>query len=193
MKRPERIDGYAPIEDYAAIGDGRAIALVAPDGSIDWLCLPDLDAPPVLAALLDAERGGRFYLRPRGEFELRRRYADESNVLETIYTTSTGTVKVIEAFLMDGGALLPWTELVRKVEGVDGEVELEWRLEARPRWGTEETHAKINENVAFVEWDHDAIAVLSYDAGKPKIDGPDVHGRFTVEREQNAILAALYF
>jgi GH15 family glucan-1,4-alpha-glucosidase len=193
MKKPERIDGYAPIEDYAAIGDGRAAALVATDGSIDWLCLPEIDAPPVLASLLDAERGGRFYLRPRSEFEMRRRYLDESNVLETLYTTSTGTVKVIEAFLMDGGALLPWTELVRKADGVDGEVELEWRLEARPRWGKEETDAKINENVAFVEWGRNAIALLSYDAGKPKVDGGDVQGRFTVAREENAILAALYF
>src|SRR3954454_24314331 len=162
MRKPERIDGYAPIEDYAMIGDGRAAALVATEGSIDWLCLPEIDAPPVLASLLDAERGGRFYLRPRGEFEMRRRYLDESNVLETLYTTSTGTVKVIEAFLMDGGALLPWTELVRKAEGVDGEVELEWRLEARPRWGQEEADAKINENVAFVEWGRNAIALLSY-------------------------------
>src|SRR4051794_28905003 len=118
VRAPERIDGYAPIEDYAMIGDGRSVALVSLDGSIDWLCLPDIDAPPVLAALLDHERGGRFYLRPRERFQASRRYIDDSNVLETIFTTPSGTVKVTEAFLTDGGALLPWAELVRKVEGV---------------------------------------------------------------------------
>jgi GH15 family glucan-1,4-alpha-glucosidase len=193
MRRPERIDGYAPIADYAAIGDGRTLALVALDGAIDWLCLPSLDAPGVFAALLDPARGGSFVLRPAHEFTAARRYADDSNVLETIYSTDTGTVKVIEALLTDSGALLPWTELVRKVDCLEGKVDLVWRLDARPRWGEEKVHSSIREGVALVEWNSDAIAVLSYDCGKPKVDGTQVHGRFTVEEPSTTMLAALYF
>ena len=193
MRAPERTDGYAPIEDYAAIGDGRSLALVALDGSIDWLCLPDLDSKGVFWALLDPERGGRFLLRPTAEFRAKRRYVDDSNVLETVYATATGTVQVTEAMLADGGALLPWTEIVRKVECIEGEVELEWRVEARPYWGAETPSASIREHVALVEWDGDCIAVLNYDCGESKTDGPDVHGRFTLTQSGTALLAALYF
>jgi GH15 family glucan-1,4-alpha-glucosidase len=193
VRAPSRIDGFAPIEDYAAIGDGRVLALVALDGSIDWLCLPRLDAPPAFFSLLDPERGGRFSLCPRGEFNASRRYVDDSNVLETLFTTSTGTVKVTDAILMDGGARLPWAELVRHIECVEGKVELEWRLSARPDWGRVEPTAFKPEHVTFVEWDGETIAVLGYDCGDTKTDGSDVHGRFTVERPAKALLAALHF
>ena len=73
---------YAPIRDYAVIGDGRTVALVARDGGVDWLCLPDLDSPSVFAAVLDAERGGRFSLQPAVTHKTRRRHLPGTNVLE---------------------------------------------------------------------------------------------------------------
>ena len=193
MRKPERTDGFAPIEDYALIGDGQACALVAADGAIDWLCLPSLDAPPVLYALLDPENGGRFSLCPRKPFEVLRRYVDHCNILETVFTTEDGTAKVSDAFLTDGGDSLPWSELVRKIEGIEGEVEFEWRLSARPRWGRCDVSAELRENVGLISWDTDTIAILSYDCGSSKTDRTDVHGKFTIEESRDALLAALYF
>src|SRR3954464_10902260 len=65
--------GFAPIASYAAIGDGRTVALVAADGSVDFMSLPSLHAPTTFAAMLDPERGGRFPLAPTGAVDGRRR------------------------------------------------------------------------------------------------------------------------
>ena len=57
-------DGYVDLRSYAAIGDGRTVALIALDGGIDWLPLPNLDSVPVFARMLDAENGGSVELAP---------------------------------------------------------------------------------------------------------------------------------
>ena len=70
---PPRRNGYVDLRSYAAIGDGRTVALISHDGSVDWYPIPDLDSAPVFARLLDAEHGGCIELCPDERFEVERK------------------------------------------------------------------------------------------------------------------------
>jgi GH15 family glucan-1,4-alpha-glucosidase len=139
-REPRRVDGFAPIGDYAAIGDGETVALVALDGSIDWLCLPRHDSEPAFAALLDPDAGGSFAVQPVEPFHAERRYSRDTNVLETTFWTADGTVRVTDALTVHNGATLPWRELVRRVEGLAGSVAMTWHARGSERVGGQSWH-----------------------------------------------------
>ena len=186
-----RTDGYAPIEDYAAIGDGRTVALVARDGSIDWLPVPRLNDPPVFSALLDAEVGGRFALAPVGQHEVERAYLPDTNVLRTTFTTPGGRVAVTDALTTQDGALLPWVELVRSVECERGEVELEWSVKPRFRYGLEETTLEARRDGFLACCHGSCLLVRAWDAGRPELAAGVVGGRFALGKGGRALLVAV--
>jgi GH15 family glucan-1,4-alpha-glucosidase len=128
------------IGDYGAIGDCRTIALVSREGAIDWWCPPRFDAPSVFGRLLDRQRGGSFHLEAPGLRAVRRRYLDDSAVLETVLDTDGGRLVVTDFLAVvrreqDGRAPAPFArqKLVRLVRVTRGRVEL--RVVCRPRPG----------------------------------------------------------
>ncbi|MEU4211941.1 glycoside hydrolase family 15 protein [Streptomyces sp. NPDC026206] len=122
----------ALIEDYALIGDLQTAALVGRDGSVDWLCLPRFDSPACFAALLGGEDNGHWRLAPaEGGPCTRRAYLEGSLVLESVWETATGTVKVTDFMPQRDHA----PDLVRIVEGVSGSVEMLGVLRLRFDYG----------------------------------------------------------
>ena len=128
-----------PIHDYAAIGDGRTVALVGRNGSIDWLCWPRFDSPSVFAAILDKD-GGTWSLAPTAASRVTRHYIDDTNVLETRFETDAGTLVVTDLMPVASEEdkdrlLLPDHEILRVAECTRGEVDIEMRFAPRPQYG----------------------------------------------------------
>ncbi|MBS7547874.1 glycoside hydrolase family 15 protein [Dietzia massiliensis] len=116
-----------PLEEYALLSDLRTGALVSRDGSIDWLCLPRFDSPAVFSALLGEPEDGRWRLSAVDGEVVDRRYHPLTFVLETTWRTPGGVARVTD-FLprsTDQG------DLVRRVECLEGRVEIEHDLRLR--------------------------------------------------------------
>ena len=118
----------SPIEDYALIGNQETVALVARDGSIDWMGMPRFDSPACFAALLGAPEHGRWLVAPAADkVDVKRHYRDGSTVLETRFTTADGEVAVIDFMARREGA----SDLMRIVRGVRGCVAMRTELVVR--------------------------------------------------------------
>ncbi len=117
-----------PLQDYAALGDGRSVALLAPDGAVAWWCVPNIDSAPLFDTLLDPEAGGFFALQPAEPFRATRKYRQDSNVLETTFTCASGVARLTESMNSTLAGRLPWCELARRVEIVSGTVRMRAKL-----------------------------------------------------------------
>ncbi len=121
------------IEDYALIGDCETAALVARDGSIDWLCFPRFDSPACFAALLGTNDHGRWKIAPSLPItRINRRYRPDTLVLETEFETESGKVALIDCMPPRTSA----PDLVRVVEGRGGVVPMRFELTIRFDYGS---------------------------------------------------------
>ena len=186
-----RIDGYAPIRDYAVLGDGRTAALVARDGGVDWLTLPTVASDPAFARILDAERGGALELEPLGGYDVERRYLPDTNVLETTYRTANGTARVTDSVnLLDGG-LLPWFELARRVEGLAGEVEFRLRCDPRFPFADEEVTAAVVRSRPAWRCGDTQLTLMTWGATDTTWDARAAGARVAVRGGERALVALL--
>jgi GH15 family glucan-1,4-alpha-glucosidase len=191
-------DAYPPIGDYALIGDGRSAALISRDGSLDWLCWPRFDSSSIFAALLDTERGGRFQVRPTGTFHSERRYLPDTNVLETVFHTASGTVALRDLMPVASeqdkrAALFPEHEVLREIEGRTGQVEIEVVYTPRPDYGRK--HPELTSRGAFGLWCEVPDGALALHSNLPLQRTPDGHGAYgaaTIAAGEHKHLSLIY-
>ena len=188
QSRPVRVEGYAPIASYAAIGDGRTVALVASDGAVDWLPVPAFDGEVVFGALLDPEKGGSFALSPVDDFEVERRYIPDTNVLETTFTTENGVVVLTDALSLQDGGQLSWVELVRRIRGVRGRVRLRYEIRPRFDFGQSETTIERHDDAIRATNGREVMAFRCWDAGEASFTDDEIAGELETKRGTKALL-----
>jgi GH15 family glucan-1,4-alpha-glucosidase len=191
-------EGYAPIGDYGVIGDCRTAGLVSRDGSLDWLCFPRFDSPSIFGALLDARSGGRFRIRPTRDFRTDRRYLPETNILETTFRTATGSLALRDVMPAASEtekrrALVPDHQVLREVEGLEGEVEVEVVYEPRPEYGR--SRPRLQQRGPFGLWceaKRAEFVLRSEIAVAPTGDGQAAHGVEPIRAGERKYLSFTY-
>jgi hypothetical protein len=187
--RVVRRDGFLPIGDYAVLGDGRSCVLVGLDGAVDWWALPAMDGTPVFGALLDPVRGGRLSVRPVADFEVSRRYPDEGGVLETTFVTADGTVRVTDSVNLGLGGMLPWAELARRVEAIDGAVPMRWVVVPGDRFETTAPFVPARCDTPLIRAGGQQIALVTDQVGAPRRCPGGFTGEFTARPGTPGLLA----
>lgn len=186
---------YPPIADYAFISDCHSMALVSRRGSIDWCCMPRVDAASIFGRLLDWEKGGHCSIAPvDAEASSFQSYRDETLVLETTFRTDGGEARLIDCFAMhSGGRSNPHLQLIRILEGVRGHVDFAIRVEPRFDYGevrpwlrrhSVRCHSAIGGN--------DGILVTSDANLEMDDEGHALEGRVAVAAEQRLRLSVSF-
>ena len=173
-RRPD----YLPISDYAVLGDTESVALVGLNGSIDWCCLPHFDSPAAFCRILDAGKGGYFSVHPVGAFSAVRTYVGDTNVLATTFEAQHGVVRLTDFMAVQprshGSADVaahPTHDVLRLVEGISGEVEVE--VTFRPTFGyaSQPTQLFARPGGAVAQGPDDTLAMSCAVALEPSGDG----------------------
>jgi GH15 family glucan-1,4-alpha-glucosidase len=175
-----------PVENHGVIGDMRTCALVGKDGSIDFMCFPRFDSPTIFAALLDAEKGGRFDLAPEEPDDARhvQLYLPDSAILLTRSLFTGGVAEVSDVMPVDG----PTPTLVRRVKAVRGEIA--FRMVCAPRFDYGRAGHRI-ERRSEREWvlaseGADRVAVRLSSDVPISAEGGDAVARFRLRAGESA-------
>ncbi|WP_052406207.1 trehalase-like domain-containing protein [Paraburkholderia heleia] len=172
------------IEDYALLADGRSAALLAREGSIDWLCWPRFDSEPCFAALLGGDEEGHWRLAPADPAcRASRGYQRDTLVIETAWESERGSARVIDFMAADSTEAC----IVRMVEGTRGSVDMHMIMQPRRADGPAVRAAAIDTNGAATL--HAAGGPLTLRADVPlRVHAQALEAAFTVREGERFAL-----
>lgn len=144
------------------IGDTRTAALVTSRGEIDWMCIPRFESKPVFGSLIGGKHGGRFSVSPKAVRGIERRYRPGSAVLETTWVTATGRARLTDGLVADlSHELLPQALLVRRLEAIEGRVDVQVFFDPRRDLGEQPKRVRKHSDTLIVEWGPVALLLRS--------------------------------
>jgi alpha,alpha-trehalase len=198
---------FPPIADYGFLSDCHTGALVASDGSIEWMCLPHFDSPSIFGALLD--RGaGSWRVGPYGVYvPAGRRYIPGTNIIETTWMTPQGWIRVVDALTIG-----PWHDnkegsshtrpptdydadhlLVRIIECIQGQVQVEIVCEPMLDYGAKAASWSIMQSgesgVCMMDATDDVTEFRLFSDVRMGIEGNRTHGRHTMSEGERRFCA----
>lgn len=171
------------LEEYAVVGDCHTAALIARNGSIDWLCWPNFGGDACFARLLGTEENGFWKIAPTAKkVETTRRYCGDSFILETTHVTRTGTVVVTDFMPPRNSHSQEHSQIIRTVRGLHGSVKmrsefvLRFSFGSTVPWVTKTRHGircvagpdsvELHATIPLVGVDHRTVSDFTIHAGK---------------------------
>ena len=124
------------LEHIGVVGNCQFSSLIHRSGEVVWCCLPRFDSDPIFSTLLDRQKGGKFIVGPADEKPGEQSYIYNTNILKTVFTTSSGKFQVIDfapRFVQYNRAFRP-TQLFRIVEPLEGAPRIRVACEPRIGW-----------------------------------------------------------
>src|SRR5579864_7198179 len=178
---------FEPIENHGVIGNMCSVALVAKNGSIDFLCYPNFDSPTVFAALLDDERGGYFQIQPQLKNKrVRQMYLPDTNILLTRFLAEEGVAELTDFMPIATDGEQP-NEIVRTVAVLRGKVDLKMRCRPRFDYAMSEHTVSIEDKYAIFSPASDASPAMAlYSTTALQQQSEDIVSDFTLRAGESA-------
>jgi GH15 family glucan-1,4-alpha-glucosidase len=176
---------FPAIEDHGVVGDLHTVALVCKDGTIDFMCAPRFDSPPVFASLLDREQGGRFELAPRLEgARLKQLYLPDTNVLLTRFLSPDGVAEISD--FMPVGETDRVRCVVRRAKAVRGTITFHVRCAPRFGYGPAAHRATADDGCALFLPDAGEVALRLVSTAQLRIHGGEARAELTLQPGESA-------